>query len=326
MPRKYPRITLACLTGVAFLMLVATQAPSARAEWSGPCLPGGDGPTCHFWKGKVTFIDDGDTIDVRMRTSTGKRKTVRVRIVGIQAMELSAYSSNPSKRRGACHAVRATARLEGLVKRAGWRVRLAAQDPSSSSEGRPRRSVAVKSNGRWRDLGSVLVAEGHALWLPHPVEYAWNATYARLAQGAAAAHRHLWSTATCGVGPSDGAPLRLTVEPDAKGNDFENVNGERVTIENLDTVPVPLDGWWLRDSSPRRFEFPAWATIPPGGEITIKAGDGDQTEDTLYWGLEEPVFENVTKGRGLGDGAYLFDPQGDLRAWMMYPCYVGCAG
>ena len=27
----------------------------------------------------------------------------------------------------------------------------------------------------------------------------------------------------------------------------------------------------------------------------------------------------------MGDGAYLFDPQGDLRAWMMYPCKVNCA-
>ena len=27
----------------------------------------------------------------------------------------------------------------------------------------------------------------------------------------------------------------------------------------------------------------------------------------------------------MGDGAYLFDPQGDLRAWMFYPCKINCA-
>ena len=27
----------------------------------------------------------------------------------------------------------------------------------------------------------------------------------------------------------------------------------------------------------------------------------------------------------MGDGAYLFDPQGDVRASMIYPCRVGCA-
>ena len=44
------------------------------------------------------------------------------------------------------------------------------------------------------------------------------------------------------------------------------------------------------------------------------------------WTLAHPMFENPPPdGRALGDGAYLFDPQGDLRAWMMYPCYVNCA-
>ena len=36
------------------------------------------------------------------------------------------------------------------------------------------------------------------------------------------------------------------------------------------------------------------------------------------WTLAHPMFENPPPdGRALGDGAYLFDPQGDLRAWMM---------
>ena len=34
-------------------------------------------------------------------------------------------------------------------------------------------------------------------------------------------------------------------------------------------------------------------------------------------------FDN-TGANGVGDGAYLFDPQGDLRAWMTYPCRLGC--
>ena len=38
------------------------------------------------------------------------------------------------------------------------------------------------------------------------------------------------------------------------------------------------------------------------------------------------MFENTTRDdRGIGDGAYLFDPQGDIRASMIYPCRIGCA-
>ncbi len=44
-------------------------------------------------------------------------------------------------------------------------------------------------------------------------------------------------------------------------------------------------------------------------------------------GQLDPVFENIKRGRrGIGDGAYLFDPQGDLRAWRMYPCHGTCSG
>ncbi len=295
MPRFRPCLLVVLIAVLAFAAAI-TVTP-ARAEWTGPCRSEPSSPTCHFWKGKVTFVDDGDTIDVRLPTSTGKHKTVRVRVIGIQAMEQRVYTRDP-----------------------------AAQSPASSSGSRLRRSVAVKLHGKWQDLGSVLLAEGHVLWLPHPVEYAWNATYNELAQHAAAAHLNLWDLHGCGLGPSEEAILRLTVYPDAKGNDFQNVNGEHVTIENVGAAPISLTGWWLRDSSLRRFGFPAWGTVPAGGSLTVRVGRGDDTEQTLYWGLDDPMFENATKGHGMGDGAYLFDPQGDLRAWMMYPCFVDCSG
>ena len=48
-------------TLIAFLVYVTPAAASV-----GPRKPGGspDGPLCTFWTGKVTFVADGDTIDV----------------------------------------------------------------------------------------------------------------------------------------------------------------------------------------------------------------------------------------------------------------------
>jgi endonuclease YncB( thermonuclease family) len=334
-----PKKALLAIVPVAAFL--ATAQPAA-AEWTGPCLSGAlpgaapavasgatpemAAPNCHFWRGKMIAADDGDTIDVRMPTSTGKRKTVRVRITGIQAMEQSVYTRNRRKRRGECHALPATARLEQLVKLSRGVVRLGAQDPSSGSGHRVRRSVAVRIGGVWQDLGSFLVAEGHALWLPNSVEFAWNAQYAALSQQAATAGRNMWDTQACGGGPTEGAILRVSGHPNARGQDRQNVNGERVRIENLSAVPVPLDGWWLRDSSLQRFRFPPWTTVLPFGSILVRVGEGVDTVSTLYWGLRRPVFENPNaNGRGPGDGAYLFDPQGDLRAWDIWPCYVACA-
>jgi hypothetical protein len=42
--------------------------------------------------------------------------------------------------------------------------------------------------------------------------------------------------------------------------------------------------------------------------------------------MSSPVFENTDdQGAAPGDGAYLFDPAGNLRSWLMYPCRVACA-
>ena len=309
------RLTLPLL--VAALLAAPSAASAAR---TGPCIPGHSRPVCTIWTGKVTFVDDGDTIDVRVK-GEGLR---RIRISGIQAMEQTVYSSRARARRGECHALEATAYIERLIKRAHGRVRLTAQNPHSRSRGRLRRSVAVRSGGRWRDLGRAQIAHGHALWLPNSVEYAWNGDYSVLAQRTAGRGVNLWNPGYCGPGPA--AAVRMWVNWDAEGNDRRNVNGEWVRVKNVDTVnPLPLGGWWVRDSDLRRYVIPAGTTVPPGGSIAVHVGRGSNTAADLFWGLREPAFDNATgDAREIGDGAYLFDPQGDMRAHMLYPCRASC--
>jgi hypothetical protein len=88
---------------------------------------------------------------------------------------------------------------------------------------------------------------------------------------------------------------------------------------------VALGNWWVRDSDLRRYTLPPDAVVPAGGTITVYVGKGANTATDYYWGLRGGIFDNVTHdGHGGGDGAYLFDPEGDLRAWMIYPCRVAC--
>ena len=90
-------------------------------------------------------------------------------------------------------------------------------------------------------------------------------------------------------------------------------------------MTVPLAGWWLRDSSLTTFMFPSWAVIPPGGTVTVRVGTGTDSSYDFHWGLDHALFDNAPgDNRGFGDGAYLFDSQGDLRAWMTYPCQIAC--
>lgn len=297
------------------LLVLAPLPATARAERSGRCLPAHASPRCRLWSGRVTFIADGDTVDVAIR-GVGTR---RVRLGGINATELTRYSKYRDRRRGECHARPAAARLEQLLRRARWRVRLAAQDEASVSGTRLRRALYVRSAGRWVDVAGTLVREGHALWLPSHVEWAWNRGYAAAARRAAAARLRLWDPAGCGPGPSATVAPGLRVNWDADGNDFANVDGEYLRIANPTPLPLPLGGWWVRDSSARRFRLPVAASVPPRGSLDVHVGRGRATPADLYWGLGVPVFENATGApRHEGDGGYLFDPRGNLRASAQY--------
>src|SRR4051794_24991346 len=162
------------------LLLAATAAPAtAEATSRGQCLLRKAGPQCYLWTGKVTFVADGDTVYVDI-DGDGSRTSFPVRITDMNAMEQTTYPSRASLRRGECHAVEATARLDQLLKAGRYKVRLLAQDPASRSVRRLRRAVAVRVNGRWIDVARTLITEGHAIWLPNSRESAWNRDYSIL--------------------------------------------------------------------------------------------------------------------------------------------------
>ena len=314
---------LATLAVTATLGLTGLAAPAAAAT-TAPCRPVAGSPSCQVWTGKVSWVADGDTLRVDV-AGDGTSELKSIRVLGMQAMEQSVYSPKPARRRGDCHSLAATARAEQLVKAGGGMVRLTALKASSESGGRPLRSVAVKINGKWQDLGLDLIRRGHALWLPFSGEWAWDEAYRQAAESAAHERRALYDTDSCGAGPSQASGLTLTVNPDADGVDQQNLNGEWFRIGNPSAAAVAVGGWWVRDSGLRRYTLPAGTVVPARGAVFVHIGKGRNTATHKYWGLTGPIFTNVDPaGHGFGDGGYLFDPQGDLRAWMIYPCVVHC--
>ena len=312
MTRRATRIEkklAAALVGCALALCVLSPQALARVH-RGACLPAEpNSPSCSIWTGKVTFVDDGDTVDVRI-DGGGTR---RVRVTGINTAELSRYSHKASRRRGACHGVAATNQLERMIKQSHWRVRLLAQHASSHSGHRIRRSLQVRIGGHWQDPGSVQLRTGLALWLPNGQERAWNESYRTIAKGAAARHVGLYDSSSCGRGPAEGARLELHVNWDAAGNDGLNPNGEWIEVRNLGESPVHVGRWHVKDSDLKYYPLPAWATVPAHGSIYVHVGRGHSRGTNFYWGLGRALFDNT-----IGDGGYLFDPQGDLRAWDIY--------
>jgi micrococcal nuclease len=278
--------------------------------------------------GRVVMVDDGDTIDVDLAgDGTGKPK--RVRYIGVQAMEMHTYNVNLAKTTGECWARESAELLFQLAF--DKKVRLTSRLSSSHKGARLHRSVAVRRNGRWVDTGGRVVSAGLALPDNGNIEYLRNADYRLRAQKAAAAGIGMWGDPQhCGAGPSQTVPITIGVEWDAPGNDASNINGEYAEVTNGGAVPLPLGGWWLRDNAYRGYKahgypFPAGFVLGPGASVRVHPGLGSNTAQDLYWGLSESVYENVTGApTNMGDGAWLFDPDGDLRAWQMYPCVWAC--
>jgi endonuclease YncB( thermonuclease family) len=291
--------------------LAATPTAAAASAHRAPCLPGDpQSPSCLVWTGKVTFVDDGDTVDVKIDGGS----TRRVRVTGINTAELTRYSHKASKRRGACHAVAATNQLERMIRKSHWRVRLLAQHASShSGHHRIRRSLQLRIGGRWQDPGAVQLRTGLALWLPNQQETAWNRSYRSMALSAAARGVGIYDSSSCGRGPAAGAQLRVHVNWNAAGDDRVNVNGEWIEVRNLGARPVHVGHWRVKDSDLKHYTLPGWATVPAHGSIYVHVGRGRARGTNFYWGLGHALFDGT-----IGDGGYLYDPQGDLRAWDIY--------
>jgi hypothetical protein len=158
------------------------------------------------------------------------------------------------------------------------------------------------------------LAAGQALWLPNRGESAHDREYAQLAAGSIAAQRNLYDPDSCGAGPDDDLRPSVVVNWDADGNDEANVDGEWADIRNPGPRPLRLGGWRFRDSALRSYAFPASATVPAGGSLRLRMGCGPGSARVLHWCQKASVFENA------GDGGYLFDPQGDVRASFLFPC------
>jgi endonuclease YncB( thermonuclease family) len=310
---------------VAATAAVAAVAPPAEAHKT-RCTSDPGSPRCHVWYGKVKLVADGDTIDVDLY-GDHSRERARIRLTGINAPELHRYSHYANRRRGECHGVAATNRLESLIRRGHWRVRIAAQHPRSHSGARLRRQISVKVAGHWIDLNRTMLEEGRALFLGNNEEWAWNRRYQAVAEEASARGEQIWNPRGCGAGPAADIAPTMHLKYDAVGNDYQNVNGEWVRIFNPTDAPLALDRWWFRDSWKERYYFPDWAQIPAHGSVLLRMGHGQNGGGVFHWGRPTPPFENPRPHRGKsGDGGYLFDPRGNLRAWVIYPCVASfCA-
>jgi len=261
---------------------------------------------------RVVSVEDGDTIKVRLEIN---KKVRNIRLTGIQAFE----EKTDKNLHAACGAKQATKELKRLLKKGDW-VQLRSVKSNSKNRGRLYRSVfKADKNGQYTiNIQTELLRNGFVLWLPDKIENANNEINRLAMQEAVDNRRNIWGGNLCKKSKTQNFLLGLAINHDASGDDNFNVNGEYVLVENGSSSPVNLEDWTIRDTSQRSFKFPKNSIIQPGQRITVKAGFGDNTNSEYFMNSPTPMFENIDKFNGVGDGAFLLDEFGNLRFWTIY--------
>jgi endonuclease YncB( thermonuclease family) len=271
-------------------------------------------------RGYAAMVVDGDTLRFSHSRNRLTDSYQVVRLLGVQTPEKLPGASG-------CEGPQAHDVLREAIE--GRPVVLtSAGDSRSSIRNRRLRTVYVKTDGSWVDASALMLRNGLGQWMPKKYEPVHNLEYRRLFDAARAEGRNMWNPEYCGAGPA--ATLRLVIQPDPIGDDARNLNSEYVAIVNDGASRVDLSGWVIRDGSLDWLRLPNGTGVDPGSVLTVRSGTGPDGAATVYWGRRTPVWANFTTARGtrtkfgfIGDGAYLLDPLGNVRASKVYPCLGG---
>lgn len=283
------------IAGLAFAVPTLSLALQVAA-------PTPAGAALQSWNGKVTRVLDGDTLEI---DGGGSPQKV-IRLAGI--------NTNENHETPKCYADEATARLSSLVN--GKQVTLRAQRANSyTKDNRAIRHVFV--NGT--NVSQLMLKEGYGMPIifTENNEYDYAADYVTAFWEANRAGVGIHNPNLCGAGPRADFPITMSTNGDADGAEESNLNGEYVRLRNHGTTPFDLTGWQWKDSALEFYNFPSGTQISPGGALTIHTGQGTNTATDQYFGKTSSIFSGI-------DGAFLLDPQRDMRAFNFWPCVGPC--
>lgn len=229
---------------------------------------------------KVTKVYDGDTIQVKFN---GKKH--KIRLAGYNAMET-----------GECTAKTATNLLKSVVLNQNVTLRY------SGKKSRGRIVAYVYANGQ--DVSNFMLSTGytHTLFF-NKIGNENNYQYFQTWKQAADNGLGLYSKHTC-----DNVTVRA-LDSIADPTDNLSISAkwkkpEKIFIKNDGTEPVNISKWRVKDDALNFWYIPAGTIIQPGEKYTINVhGRSKITAPTL----DPTNFD--------GDGVYLFDRHGNMKAW-----------
>lgn len=280
----------------------ATPRPTATATLapSGPQTA---------WTVTVVSVTDGDTMDVQF--ANGSTETIR--LLGVDTPETSVTQVSPDE----WEDIPST--TDGRDWLANWgqdasryaEDRLAGEeiyietDPEADRRGYYGRLLvyASQSEASSTSFNLRLLKNGYARY--YSSSFSQRDVYQAAESDAQNGGVGVWGytapstpQSTSSGGSAAGIEVAL-IHEDAEGNDHDNLNDEYVTLENVGSEAVNMDGWTMSDSADHTYYFPSGFTLDAGDRVTIYTGSGSDSSSELYWGSDSAVWNNV------GDTVYV---------------------
>jgi endonuclease YncB( thermonuclease family) len=260
-----------------------------------PTIPNTDSPTqtddpdrpAGLATGEVTWIADGDTIDV----DTGDG-VIEVRLLGVNAPE-----------KNECYGNEALDYLIDVIKAKTVGLEISGEDQFG------RTLASVWSEDELINL--VLTRGGYAIALTPGDSDPYGPLLLAAEDRAYASGRGLWSDNACGatsVLPDLSFDI-VASQFDPKGPDDEVLDNEYLVIANNGDTSIDMGGWVLRDESSRnRLVFDGQVTLAGGARLTISSG----CSTNPGWCGTRSIWNNG------GDMALLLDASGRVVARSRY--------
>jgi micrococcal nuclease len=221
------------------------------------------GPQPDDARAVVTWIDDGDTIDVEWEDGS----TTTLRLLATNAPD-----------QGECHADVALDHLIDTLKGETVVVEELGEDQFG-------RTLAHVFDGD-RHINLEMVEMGHSLASTPAADDPQGPAILAAEDDAYDNRIGLWSASACGSGKTPNVEFdtgRSLTDP--AGPDDEILGAETIAITNRGSDVIDLTDWILRDESTRhRFTFGAQATLGPGDTLIVSSADSgwDPGENSVW--------------------------------------------
>jgi len=69
------------------------------------------------------------------------------------------------------------------------------------------------------------------------------------------------------------------------------LNGEYIELENTDNDDIEITDWFIKAETGQEYIFPTFF-LGAGDTVKVWSGSGEDTDTDLYWGSDEPIWND----------------------------------